>query len=67
LNKMERRCPNDSYEKHLDTSVDGNKTRLKLESSYFNILITAISQVVETYGFCKLLLENRNEYYKSHG
>jgi len=32
-NKMEKRCPDDSYEKHPTTSVDGDKTGLKLESS----------------------------------
>jgi len=30
---MERRCPDDSCEKHPATSVDGDKTGLKLESS----------------------------------
>jgi len=34
---MERRCPDDSYEKHAATSVDGDKTVLKLESSIKNI------------------------------
>jgi len=29
---MERRCPDDSYEKHPATSADGDKTGLKLES-----------------------------------
>jgi len=32
-NKMERRRPDDSYEKHPATSVDGYKAGLKLESS----------------------------------
>jgi len=36
---MERRCPDDSCEKHQATSVDGDKTGLKLESS--SIITTA--------------------------
>jgi len=32
-NKMESMCPDDSYEKHPATSVDGDKTGLKLKSS----------------------------------
>jgi len=30
-NKMERRCSDDSYEKHPATSVDGDKIGLKLK------------------------------------
>jgi len=32
-NKMERRCPDDSYDKHPATSVDGDKIGFKLELS----------------------------------
>jgi len=32
-NKMERRCPDDSYVKHPATSIDGNKAGLKLKLS----------------------------------
>jgi len=38
--KMERKCPDDSCEKHPATSIDGDKTRLKLESSSKVVLST---------------------------
>jgi len=42
-NKMERRHPDDNYDKHLATSVDGDKTGLKLETSSKYMKLKAFS------------------------